>query len=155
MKTYKGESITKKQIVNVLKTQDVTAIFRLYHRIYGEHPTHIRVMDFALAFSTSGKILRAIENSRIGHITYKEIVNDSEFRAQNAKSIAMRFFREQLRDVTSSYAKRPMMGHTHLYFCSPVYGHRDYNKIMSLPIAGNERFCETMCRLADKYFTQD
>ena len=50
------------------------------------------------------------------------------------------------------YAKRPMLGKTHLYFCSPVYGHDDYNKVRSIPIAGNERFCELLIKYANKYF---
>jgi len=55
-------------------------------------------------------------------------------------------------DPESNYAKRPMMGHTHLYFCSPVYGHSDYNKWRALPIKGNERFCELVIKYADRFF---
>lgn len=51
----------------------------------------------------------------------------------------------------SNYAKQPMYGFTHLYFCSPVYGHKDYNKWMAIPIKGNERFCELVVKLGEKY----
>ena len=54
-------------------------------------------------------------------------------------------------DPTSNYAKKPMYGFTHLYFCSPVYGHRDYNKWQAIPIKGNERFCELIVKLGEKY----
>lgn len=55
-------------------------------------------------------------------------------------------------DPASPYAKRPMYGHTHPYFCSLVYGHQDYNKRRSIPIKGNERFCALVIAYADKFF---
>ena len=54
-------------------------------------------------------------------------------------------------DPTSNYAKKPMYGYSNLYFCSPVYGHKDYNKWRAIPIKGNERFCELIVKLGEKY----
>ena len=52
----------------------------------------------------------------------------------------------------NNYTKVPVLGYTHLYFVSPYYGHSDYNKWCALPIKGNEKFCETLIKLAKKYF---
>ena len=49
-------------------------------------------------------------------------------------------------------AKRPIMGKTRLYFVSPGCGLSDINKWDFMPIKGNERFCDAICKLADKYF---
>lgn len=59
--------------------------------------------------------------------------------------------RGQLSREIDNYTKRPVLGINHLYFCSPVYGHKDYNKYVMLPIKGNEKFCNLMVALADKY----
>lgn len=68
------------------------------------------------------------------------------------KRYIVEYLKEQCLDPDSNYAKRPMLGHTHLYFCSPVYGHSDYNKWRALPIEGNERFCELAIKYADRFF---
>lgn len=60
--------------------------------------------------------------------------------------------KRNIRDGLNNYTKVPVLGYTHLYFVSPYYGHRDYNKWCALPIKGNERFCETLIKLAKKYF---
>ena len=60
------------------------------------------------------------------------------------------YFKEQMIHPKSPYAKIPMYGHTHLYFCSPDYGHFDYNKWCACKIKGNERFCETLIKIAAK-----
>ncbi len=64
------------------------------------------------------------------------------------------YLKEQCSNPHSNYAKRPMLGYTHLYFCSPIYGHSDYNKWPALPIEGNERFCELVIKYADKFFNK-
>ena len=38
-------------------------------------------------------------------------------------------------DVTG-YTKVPLFGFHHLYFCSPSYGHRDYNKVRTCVLNG-------------------
>ena len=54
-------------------------------------------------------------------------------------------------DPTSNYAKKPMYGFTHLYFAHPYYKHDDYNKRRTVEIKGNERFCELIVKLGEKY----
>lgn len=60
--------------------------------------------------------------------------------------------KRNIREGLNDYTKVPVLGYTHLYFASPRYGHSDYNKWCALPIKGNERFCETLIKVAKKYF---
>lgn len=64
----------------------------------------------------------------------------------------LEYLRTHLTDIRRGdrYAKVPTMGHTHLYMCSPAYGHGDYNKWQALPIKGNEDFCAKLVALVNK-----
>lgn len=158
MKTYKGNNITKKNIQSILRTMDPTQIFRLYYIIFGGKVTRSQVYDFIKNYAPNMKIWnKAWELSHSQK--HNEQRNDwnkpwkiIQFREQNAKHIAIQALRDEIARGFDSYTKRPIMGHTHLYFASPVYQHSDYNKWCAMPIKGNEKFCETICRLADKYF---
>ena len=158
MKTYKGEKITKKEIERVLRTLDSTQIFRLYHRIFGD-ACNDRVFDFVEQYAPTKRIKLAAWRIAYSekHKWHRQRIDEKVIRNHgiyhgNDLIEFVAYLKQQCADASSSYAKRPMMGKTHLYFCSPVYGHNDYNKIRSIPIAGNERLCELAIRYADKYF---
>lgn len=158
MKTYDGKNITKKHIAEVLRTQDSTKIYALYKRIYGNvkksgihdfiheyAPTQcIYHMAYELAYNNKHQIRR-------GSIESTCIIRHGFYKGDARKDV-VDLLKRECQDVKSPYAKRPMMGYTHLYFCSPVYGHSDYNKACMIPIKGNERFCELVIKYADKFF---
>lgn len=153
MKTYKGERITKKEIQAVLRSLDVTAIYRLHYRLYGTVSAW-GVLDFVKQYAPSDRV--RIAAARIAfcpkNMAKSMCCNNYGIYHGNDLIEAVNYVKQQCATAGSSYAKRPMLGKTHLYFCSPVYGHDDYNKIRSIPIAGNERFCELIIKYADKYF---
>ena len=76
------------------------------------------------------------------------------WKVANEKHLALEALKKNIEIWKSNPAdaKRPMMGNIYLWFCSPAYGHNDFNRWKAMPIEGNERFCETICKLADKYF---
>lgn len=158
MKTYNGKNITKKYIQEVLRTMDSTRIFRLCHIIYGGKVEKSTVYSFIKDFAPTNKIADAayllayigkeVDMARCD----VEAINGVAFQHDNEKHLVMESFRNELKRGFDNYTKRPIMGHTYLYWASPFYGHNDYNKSRALPIEGNERFCELICRLADKYF---
>ena len=155
MKTFDNKNITKKQIVATLRSQDRTAIYRLVHIIYGGKPTNMQVYKFIQEFAPTQAIYRnaykmTIDYSINRHL--RDFKKEAEFEAANIRHICVKMFFDELERGIDNYSKRPMLGHTHLYFCSPVYGHNDYNKSQMMPIEGNERFCEVLCKLADKCF---
>lgn len=50
-----------------------------------------------------------------------------------------------------NYAKVPTYGRTQLYFCSPIYGHKDYNKFScGLKIEGNEEFINKLIEISKR-----
>lgn len=157
MKTFDGTNISKKNIQSVLRTMDATRIFRLVHIIYGGKVERKQVYDFIHEFAPTKKTCYAAykiayTGNRHQADPMAMVRASLRFKEQNAKHIAIDCLRENIARGLDSYTKRPIMGHTHLYFASPVYQHSDYNKWRSVEIKGNERFCETICRLADKYF---
>ena len=155
MKTYNGKSVSIKQIHKVLRTMNRTQIYRLYYMIYG-YVDRIGVYRFMDKFAPNKKVSCAAYDLIFHFDKYKYIRDQNrkswEFIESNKYHIAMDAFRKYIKFPNSPYTKRPIMGCTHLYFASPVYRLRDYNKWEVMPIAGNERFCETICKLADKYF---
>ena len=63
------------------------------------------------------------------------------------------YLKEQISKPISNNSKAAMCGITHLYFCSPIYGHSDYNKWCTLlPIQGNEAFVHKIISISNKYF---
>lgn len=54
------------------------------------------------------------------------------------------------RPECGSYQKIAMYGATWLYLCSPVFGHRDYNKARLMPIQGNEKECEFLIKVSKR-----
>lgn len=157
MKTYTGKQITKKYIQQVLRTLDRTAIWKLTNTMYGGKTTSKQVVDFVREYAPTNRVYDAAysiayvrNNSRAEHSW--ELANAIRFRYDNSKHYVLDILREELNRPQDNYTKRPIMGKTYLYWASPVYQHRDYNKSRLLPIKGNERFCEVICKLADKYF---
>lgn len=50
-----------------------------------------------------------------------------------------------------NHVKVPTYGRTQLYFCSPFYGHKDYNKYTcGLKIQGNEKFIEKLIDISKR-----
>ena len=157
MKTHNGKTISKKYIHKILRTLDKTQIFRLYFQICG-HVDRSDLFHFILTYAPSNRVRNAAYG--IAYKTYNlqhsedESRKYLEFIEANKYQRAVREFKNELRHFCTPYTKRPIMGEKYLYFASPVYGLADYNKWEVMPIEGNERFCETLCRLADKFFNQ-
>ena len=155
MKTFNGKTISKKRIQQVLRTLDRTAIFRLTKTIYGD-AERLHVYDLVKLYGPTQKIrslafdIAYFNWSR--HDLETSVKRHLEYQNDNKYHIAMAWFRYFIKKPNSPYAKRPIIGKTNLYFASPIYLHDDYNKWRCMPIAGNEQFCETICKLADKYF---
>ena len=164
MKTYDGKNITKKHIQEIIRTQDVTRIYQLYVIITGERPDHFKVSKFCEDLAPTIKLRKWVRNNwwnvRNKHTIERNNVDNQCFRRDGGyaatpkfiKNRIVAYMKEQCQNVESKYAKRPVKGYTHLYFCSPKYGLTDYNKWRAIKIEGNERFCDLLEKYADKYF---
>lgn len=151
------EKITKKHIQKVLRTEDPTQIFRIYVKATGEKADRAKVYEFIRAYAPTVRVFKAAYNLAYPSRSLPLALYEKDFAASvaygkdNRRQLVMQHWRDEVRRGVDGYTKRPIMGHTWLYWASPVYGHDDYNKSRAIPIKGNERFCELICRLADKY----
>lgn len=68
------------------------------------------------------------------------------------RKIALDMLRRLITEKLTNYSKIAMYGHTHLYFCSPIYGHKDYNKVSCCEIKGNEKFCEKIIEISNRAY---
>ena len=151
--------ITKKEIERTLRTMDSTQIYRLYHKFSGEKPEKIKVHDFICEYAPNQKVLAHVWDLSFPtkHSIERINIEDECLRKHgrytgDQKKRIVDFLKEQVKDPQSNYAKRPMLGRTGLYFCSPAYGHGDYNKWRACDINGNEEFCMAVIKYADKFF---
>ena len=162
--TTAKKRITVKKIQSILRGMNPTEIFRLYSQIYGGKVERMAVLEFIKKYAPSQKVSKNAYYIAYAKNANKPIQADQDLKSiawkvANAKHLAIEALKENIdiwrncpAYVRRPYAKRPIMGNTHLWFCSPIYGFSDYNKWRAMPIEGNERFCETICKLADKYF---
>ena len=155
MKTYKGKKISKKHIQNVLRTMDRTQIFRLYLQIYG-FIDRSGIYAFINKFAPTNSVYLAAYSLAFGREERDYSMDQDgkswQYQQANKYHIAMDWFRYYINNQNNPYSKRPIIHGSYLFFVSPIYGMDDYNRWKCMPIAGNERFCETICKLADKYF---
>lgn len=151
------KKVTKKEVAKVLRTMDSTQIFHLHFKMFGHSEKH-HVYNFIRDNAPSVKVFK-----KAYEIAYPNKHQNERLRYESAilkkhglpcvsKARIVEFLKEQITDVKSPYSKRPMYGFTNLYFCSPIYKHSDYNKHRTIPIKGNERFCEVLIKYADKFF---
>lgn len=81
--------------------------------------------------------------------SYIHIEDQTERRIKIIKAL-----KDELKEPFNNYTKLPYYGNTNLYFLSPKYGHRDYNKWCAIPIKGNEKFCERLINIAKSKYPQ-
>lgn len=141
----KTNNITKKEIISTLRTLDRTAIFALYKRMNGQI-NRSKIEDFIRSFGPTKAVRRAAHEIAFGGRRMPAPVETMGKRKEVVEAV-----KKYCAEPFTAYTKVPMLGHTRLYLCSPVFGHRDYNKSSVLPIAGNERFCEVLIQYAQKF----
>lgn len=107
----------------------------------------MKKLAWSLTFTYTNQEKRAKFDSQIfiNRGGYKQYT-DSHYR-----NIALQMLRRLLTEEPSNYTKIPIMGHTNLYFCSPVYGHHDYNKVLTCKIEGNEDFVKKIIDIGERW----
>jgi hypothetical protein len=146
---------TKKYITSVLRTLNRTAIFKLFRAVsccngkidkgavydfIKKHAPTKRVANAAwdIAYNSPHDSIESVYKGKYGHF------------APLPRQEAVDYTKKQVK-TPSAYAKYPIKGHTHLYFASVSYGHKDYNKWQSVPLKGNERFVDALIRYVKKF----
>lgn len=159
-KTTTGYKVTKKEIQRVLRTMDSTQIYRLHKKMFG-NVYKAKIVDFIEAYAPTNKIARYAYKLAYNtkHAEDRVTIECYCMRKHgiyegDVKHNIIAELKRNIACATSPYAKRPVLGHTNLYFCSPVYGHSDYNKWRACPIKGNEKFVNLVIKVADKTFNK-
>ena len=157
--------LTKKDLRLALKENDHTRVWKLIALKVKHTPEKKEVYEiirnvaitqrdhgkaWAMAYQSLRK--RSLENKMelawYNRGAYRQY-DDSHYR-----TVALKMLRELHDENHGSYTKVPVLGHTRLYFCSPVHGHSDYNKVRTCAIEGNEAFCNKVIDLGERIFAK-
>lgn len=162
-----GKKFTKKYIESIFRSKSLTKVVRLFCEIYGlkditlqenyysKTKEGLKLSQFIKEFSPTKKLRSFYYMARREKIPYRIYArNYCDFYSNNRRHFALAMLKEEMSRPIDNYSKQPMLGHTHLYFCSPIYGHNDYNKRKMLEIRGNERFCDLLVSVGNKYFSK-
>lgn len=156
---------TKKAFRAALKANDQTEVWHLTAIKLGRTPTKKEVCDLIEEVADTVRDNRkaysmAFHSQRQQRIQAAETLawykrgaygqyGDSHYR-----SVALIMLRRLLTEKHGNYTKVPMLGHTRLYFSSPVYGHSDYNKVRTCAIEGNEIFCNKIVEIGNRFMAR-
>jgi len=144
---------TKKAFRAALKANDKTKVWQLVAMSLKRTPTKTEVYNYVVKFSSTLRDFRKAYKMAYGirekKTSPKMVYPKYTISLERGASLAM--LRRMLTEKPSNYTKVPMMGHTHLYFCSPSYGHADYNKVRTCNIEGNEEFVNKIVKIGEKF----
>lgn len=157
------KKFTLKAFRAAIKALDKTEVWHLAAIKLGHTPTQFELEKLIDKSATSQKMLKSkwglVDHSSERYAFRRKAETEAfirrggyrQFGNKHFKTVALECLRDLLTKPVSSYTKVPMRGHTHLYFCSPVYGHHDYNKVMTCELNGNEAFVTQILNLANRF----
>lgn len=151
---------TKKAFRAALKANDQTKVWHLAAIKMGRTPTRHEVYTmvketsntqrdagraFFIAYGTSSR--KDAQRKAIDEAWMRR----GAYRHNDGRADALDMLRRLLTENCGNYTKVPMLGHTHLYFCHPGYGHADYNKVRTCAIEGNEEFVNKIVKIGKNF----
>ena len=106
------------------------------HKLIGEvvNPKSQKMMNIAWTIAYS-----SFRKNRFEYVDAIHWNNRGAYRQYDIhyyRAEALKMLRRLYTEPLSTYSKIANFGHTHLYFCSPIYGHADYNKVCTCPLNG-------------------
>jgi hypothetical protein len=157
---YKMKKVTKKEFRAAIKANDRTKVWHLCALKLGRTPTKSDVYDiiskdiipynFKKAFDFT---YEDTERTRIRReLAFALWRKKGCYEQDDYKGEALGMLRRLWEEEITSYTKVPMFGFTRLYFCSPDYCHKDYNKVRTCEIKGNEEFCKKVVELGKRIY---
>lgn len=150
------KKVTKKEIRAAIKANDRTKVWNLCALKLGRTPKKNEVYKIVEEINAKKAYYFSYEDTE-RTITRRKLIDDlfikkGGYRSVNYKEVALRMLRRLAEEDYSSYSKVPMLGHEHLYFCSTGYGFKDYNKVMTCKIEGNEEFCNKVVNIGNRIY---
>lgn len=154
MKTNKKYS--KKSIIAIIRRGEPTEIFRLCFHLNGE-VSEKSVCELIRNFAPSKKIKdTAYEIAyRSAHkfqpLSSTELSRESEYYEANKIHMIVNRLRYYINGKKDSYTKTPILIEGQLFWASREYGRNDYNKSFICEYKGNEKMCDLLVKLGNKY----
>ena len=156
---------TKKAFRAAIKANNQTEVWHLTAVKFGRTPTRNEVYDLIKevastirderkAYSMSYNSQRKQRNEAAEIMAWSKRGAYGQYGDSHYRAVALIMLRRLLTEDHSNYTKVPIIGHTHLYFCSPSYGHADYNKICTCSIEGNEEFVNKIVKIGEKFMAK-
>lgn len=159
------KKFTKKAFNKALKENNITEIWRLCALKLGRRPEQNDVYNLIKSYASTCR--DAKKAYLFAYDSTNEKKREREDLEQWLKKGALKQYddayyrtealimlRQLLTKPISSYSKAPIMGYTRLYFASPWYGHKDYNKHRTVTIKGNEAFCKKIMDISQKFLAK-
>ena len=138
---------TKTAFRSAFKTNNQTLIWKLAFLKLGHTPTKSEVYE--LIMDVVNPILKKGIAWAIAYTSYRKTrINGFNAIAWNNRGAyrqydvhyyrakALEMLRRLHTEPLTTHTKIANFGHTQLYFCSPIYGHADYNKVCTCPLNG-------------------
>lgn len=151
------KSYTRRQINDILRTMNREAIYRLckdltgrtdrpmVYQIVKQYAPTAKLRSAAMSIAYPGTRQSAVESM-------DQALKSAEYNRANARHLAAKRLREEIAHTRDNYTKVPMTDGTNLYFASPNYGLKDYNRAYMMPVRGNEKFCDLLLSISHRYF---
>jgi hypothetical protein len=139
------KKIKKTEIRNAIKNCDLTKMY-YYAHILKLDSVYTLINQSACAKKYKDNAYLSVAFAKGRHrVGEEDIIGAKEF-------VYKQLFNEMKRGY-SNYTKLPMVGFTRLYFCSPSYGHKDYNKYHTNVqlIPQNQEFVNKIIDLSNRW----
>ena len=140
-------NFTKTAFRSAFKANNQTLIWKLAFLKLGHTPTKSEVYE--LIMDVVNPILKKGIAWTIAYSSFRknrfEYIDSVHWNARGAyrqydihyyRAEALKMLRRLYTEPLSTHSKIANFGFTHLYFCSPIYGHKDYNKVCTCPLNG-------------------
>lgn len=138
---------TKTAFRTALKENNQTLVWKLTAIKVGRRPTRNDVyelicevadtkrdLDKAGTFAYDSLHKRAREHAWV--LAWNARGAYAQYNIHYYRAKALEMLRRLYTEPLTNYTKIAHFGHTNLYFCSPIYGHGDYNKVCTCPLNG-------------------
>lgn len=151
-----GKTISKKTIIAAIRRGEPTEIFRLCFLLNGE-VSQKSVCELIRKYAPSQKIKNTAYDIayRSAHnmqpISSNELLRDAEYYEANKIHMIVNRLRYYMNGIKDSYTKAPILIEGQLFWASPIYGSQDYNKSFICDYQGNEKLCNLLVKLGEKY----
>lgn len=151
-----GKTISKKTIIAAIRRGEPTEIFRLCFLLNGE-VSQKSVCELIRRYAPSQRVKDTAYDIayRSAHIfqplSSTELLRESEYYEANKIHMIVNRLRYYMERKKNSYTKAPILIEGQLYWASPMYGSQDYNKSFICDYQGNEKLCDLLVKLGEKY----